>query len=307
MRLYINGALKMDIQSVEQYSGLTRRYYGMQLDVGIDQSKSHTAIVVQSVDDTVREYIEILGEGGATDVFDVCAFTRRAINQIFEGAKFRAIGIEDPIEKNVGFRDKNGNFIKGNQAMSTHENRIKLTAIFSNYMFLFYDLAGFHPTRVNNMDWKGTVLPAEYRTKQHTKGSLDWHRDNHTWLANTNDNVTDAECILQFVRRPYKDAKIFYEVQGKELPLYAYTYAIIDSVDPKQIQYKCYSYNSTYEFKDNLNFVANRLSQGSVAVIQMRVDDLPIDAFYSEEFKAKKYESTTLLVVVRRSNNDGVS
>ena len=295
----INGRTVMSIKDATQYSSIDPRYYGQCIDVGVDQSKSHTAMVIGPAGFGYSDYIEIMDSGGDTNVFDVCAVTRRLMFDVFKGATFRAIGIEDPITKNYNetYRDKNGVVRQRKTGMDTHENRIKLTSIFANFMFIFYDLSGKHPMRVNNEDWKAGVLPEEYRKiSKHKKGSLDWHRDRGTVLSMTNDNVTDAACILDYIRKINKDVKATLPITGAELPKESYVYQIRDYSD--KVKVNTYQYNNTLSFVDNISFVRNRIKKDGVGAIVLPAEDIPIDELYKETCSLSNPNASAVLLLV---------
>lgn len=294
----INGKLVMSVKDAKGYSSIEARYRGQCIDVGVDQSKSHTAIVVGPPNIGYTDYIEVLGSGGDTDVFDVCALTRRLMFDLFAGATFRTIGIEDPITKEYGktYVDKDGHVKRAKTAMDTHENRLKLSAIFSNYMFIFYDLAGFHPDRVNNEDWKGAILPEEYRKKTHKKGSLDWHIDRGTVLARTNDNVTDAACILDFVRKTRKNTQPVLPILGAELPKGKFNYIIRDFTE--KVKAVTYQYNNTITFIDNVSYVRNRIKDDEAGVILLPVEYIPIEELYKDTCKLSNPNASAVFIFV---------
>ena len=292
MELLINGKVIMEVNSPKEYSPIEPRYEGCCVDVGVDQSKSHTAIVIGPAGSGYSDYIEILGGGGSTNVYDVCAFTRSILKDLFKDATFRLIGVEDPITKNV-YRDKNGK--QKMTGMDTHENRLKLSAIFDNYMFTFYDLSGKHPMRVNNNDWKMGILPEEYRKKSHDKGSYDWHCDRRTQLAYTNDNVTDAACILDYIRKLHKEEVVTKPITTTEIPKKPYKYLIRDY--NAKVDGNIYQYNHNFSFTDNMAFVSNRLVNG-VGMIVVPIEFVPIAEFYKDICKLQHAEASAVFVLV---------
>ena len=293
MDLLINGILAMRLDDPTAYRGLDARYEGCHIDIGIDQSKSHTAIMVGPAGSGYSDYIEILGDGGDVDVFNLCAFTRYAMMDLFRGAKIRLVGIEDPITKK-GYVGPDGQYHE-NKGMSTHENRLKLTAVFCNFMFIFQDLSGKQPMRVNNNDWKGLILPAEYRTRKHDKGSFDWHRDRGTFLGNTNDNVTDAACILDYIRAIRSGDDILQQIKSDEVPKGEYVYILRDY--KTGVRGNTFQYNPELSFKANLCYVRNRLVD-NVGIIVAPVDSIPIDEFYKETCELHYGEASSLFIFV---------
>lgn len=298
MEITINGRTVIDIKDPKQYVPQNARYRDKHIDVGIDQSKSHTAIVVGPAGAGYSEYIEILGGGGDTDVFDVCALSRWFCKDIFKDAKIRIVTIEDPITKNYGndtYRDKNGVVRQKKTAMDTHENRLKLSSIFANFMFTFYDITGNHPIRVNNNDWKAAILPAEYRKTTHKKGSLDWHKDRGTSLSYTNDNVTDAACILDYGRLMLKDEIILKEIPTTSIPRYEYKYVLTDY--SKNYAAEGYQYNMNMSMKENMDYVSNECYP-KLGVIVMPVDAIPIAELYKETCMISKADSSSVLILI---------
>lgn len=248
------------------------RYSGKFVTVGVDPSKSHAALVVGDEYSEFYDYIEILGGGSDIDVYDLCAFTREHLRNIFFGCTIIKVGVEDPITKKR--KDKNGKWVI--PGMETHENRLKLSAVFDNYMFLFRDLAGFNPERVNNQAWKKAILPAGYNTKEHDKGSYDWLNSFSNRFAGTNDNVTDAACILMYIRKDAKDIRT-QRVGMAEMPKWDFDYSITSTL----VEGIHYQYNIEMDFKSNLTFVANR-ADGEIRWLDVDVSNIPIPEFYKE-------------------------
>lgn len=291
----INGSVLVSIKHPEAYEHLEPRYVNQCVDVGVDQSKTHSAIVVGPPGRGYSDYIEILGGGGDTDILDVCAVTRKVLRDIFQGATIRVSGVEDPVTKDYYVVGKDGKKTRKN-GMDTHENRIKLTCAFANYMFTLYDLSGKHPMRVNNQDWKANVLPEEYRKRTHDKGSFDWHKDRGTVFAHTNDNVTDAACILDFVRMCSKETVAPISITDSELPTASYSYLITDY--KADFNYAVYQYNPQLCFEDNLVFVRNRLGSAKASFIILPVEQMPIEEFYKKTCMLHNPDASTVLVLV---------
>lgn len=297
MTVLINGRKVFEGEDLSKYIPLNARYVRKKIDIGVDQSKTHSAIMVGPAGTRdYLDYIEILGEGGDTDVYDVCALTRKVCFDIFRDADIRYVGVEDPITKDTYYVDSNGQKRKKTTAMDTHENRLKLSAVFNNYMFIFYDLSGKHPMRVNNNDWKSGILPAEYRKTTHKKGSLDWHKDRGTFLAGTNDNVTDAACILDFVRKVHASEVVLREVDDIEIPSAKYGYCIIDYTE-KAIA-GGFAYNPKLSWENNITYVGNRRGSADVALLIVPIDYVPIEDLYKETCMVKQPTNGCVILVI---------
>lgn len=297
MTVLINGRKVFEGNDLTQYIPISARYVRKQIDIGVDQSKTHSAIMVGLAGTkNYLDYIEILGEGGDTDVYDVCALTRKVCFNIFRDADIRYVGVEDPITKDSYYIDAHGQKRKKTTAMDTHENRLKLSAVFNNYMFIFYDLTGKHPIRVNNNDWKMGILPAEYRKTSHKKGSLDWHRDRGTFLAGTNDNVTDAACILDFIRKVHANEVVLQPVDDVELPRVKYGYCIIDYSE-KTLK-GGFLYNPKLSWENNISFVGNRRGDSDVALLVVPIDYIPIEDLYKSICMVKQPTSGYVTLVI---------
>lgn len=164
-------------------------YNNKQILVGIDSSKSNTALIVGNPYGDIYDDYEISGAGGDVNVYQLCWDTRKALKSLFDGSIILAVGLEDIITKNE----------KGYKGIEIHQSRAKITAVFDNLIFFFQDYHNIMPILINNQEWKAATLPEEYRKRTHEKGSKDYFDKIGGRWAGRKDDVTDAVCIYKFL------------------------------------------------------------------------------------------------------------
>ncbi len=267
------------------------------IDIAVDPSKSHTGIVIATADDSRKVAIECLAGGSNVDVFEACAEIHIFMNTLLKGSTIRLAGVEDPITKDsYRVKDKNGKTVRINPGMETHENRLKLSAVFTTFMNVLRLNANHEIIRVNNNEWKASVLPAEFRTRDVGKGSNIWLPQVEPGFAGYDDNVTDAGCILLYLRKEYKAEKIVCKKQitGVELSLYKHDFVITDNC---MSEYPRFVYNSMLKFEENLAYVSNRV-KGGLGIIEIPVSEIPVSVIYTERFRPKKVDSDVFAVLI---------
>jgi len=271
-------------------------FVGQTIDVAVDPSKAHSGVVIATADDSRKVAIECLAGGGNVDVFEACAEIHEFFATLLHGSIIRLAGVEDPITKSYDVVNKQGKRVRVNPGMETHENRLKLSAIFTTYMNVLRLMAHHEIMRVNNEAWKKAILPPEFRKREVGKGSNLWLPTIEPGYTGYDDNITDAGCILLYLRQATKAEKVICKrkVEAVELSLCQYSFAVYDYADYHR---PVYVYNTMLSFKDNVVYVANR-SQGDVSVLELSVHDLPVDILYTDKFRAKKFDSDTFMVLI---------
>lgn len=310
MNIYKNGI------PVDEY---VPTYSNRKIVIGIDSSKSNSAIAVADEFGNILDDYEIDGAGGDIDVYDLCAFTRTQLKSLFRGADILLVGIEDIITKNYkGFDDKgNDKNYKGSSdkrsgkkyshvsGLDVHHSRHVITAVFDNFIFLFEEFFGIRPIRINNWDWKVGILPEQYRTREHHKGSQDWFNDLGNRWAGRKDDVTDVVCITLFLFKK-KKIKAVYEVKETAPATVAYKFAILPISYPINDNVKEFVINNTDSIEHNLDAIANRSDVGRVSVVKVKLSSIPMSMLYSgvvtstQNFKYNRYTEEVLILLERK-------
>lgn len=297
MNIYKNGLL------VDEY---IPSYGNRKIVISIDSSKSNSAIAVSDEFGNILDDYEISGAGAETDVFDLCAMTRRQLKSLFRGADILLVGIEDIITKNYkGGKDSKGGKNYGHvNGLDVHQSRHKITAVFDNFMFLFEEFFDIRPIRVNNWDWKVGVLPEEYRKRDHDKGSLDWFNDMGNRWAGRKDDVTDAVCINWYLHKMNK-IKAVYEVKETMPTNVQYDVAIMPISVPIPTGAKEFVITNNDILQHNLDTIAERIEYGQLGITKVKTSNIPIDWIYSGRLKYTRqysYDRMTdeVLVTVER-------
>lgn len=265
MNIYKNGVL---------VDSFIPSYGNKKILVGIDSSKTNTGIAVGDEYGNVLDDYEISGAGKSTDVYDLCAFTRLQLGQLFKGAKIVRVGIEDIITKHE----------KGYKGLEVHQSRAKITAVFNNFMFFFEECFGVRPDRINNWTWKSSVLPEQYRSKDHDKGSRDWFNDLNNRWAGRKDDVTDAICVLMYLYKT-TDIKHRYEIKETVPSNVPYNIALVPlslDVSSNSLEFVIDNHDT---LEHNIETIANRIEQGQVGNIVVDINSIPIDWIYSNSLK----------------------
>lgn len=272
-------------------------YSNKNIIIAIDSSKSNSALVVgNEYGDILNDY-EISGAGSDVDVYQLCWDTRKALTSLLKGANIIDVGIEDIITKRADS--------KKNNHLDIHQSRSKITAVFNNFIFFFQDRAGFMPRLIDNWSWKSHVLPEEYRTREHKKGSLDWFNDLGNKWAGRKDDVTDCVCIFMYMMQG-KRKTVITEIKETIPTNRQYSYAIFPTTLP--IPAKSKTFVMAGEDKDLEHYittVVESIADNQFGILSVKIDDVPLEMIYSS---ALKYNDTmhydrktdTVFLVIRR-------
>lgn len=196
--------------------------------IAIDQSKTNTAVIVGTLDNTIIDIMEFSGndpefydKAGDTTVF--C----RELSYYLEYrlSKLRIVNFyqEAPIgpkkwHKNT--EDKSG--------YSHYKSQMVLTQIRGCLLELGLKMTGRPSIEVVNTDWKGRILPDGYRGRDE-KGSHRYLREiNMTWWSYT-DDVTDAVCIYMYALWHERNKGLII-CSDIEKPLYKYQCYMTDRI-----------------------------------------------------------------------------
>ena len=282
--------LSIDGEHVSSYEPM---YSGKKIVIGIDSSKSNTAITVGDSMGNVYHDHELSGAGGDVNVYDFCRDMRRELKSLFKGADILKVGIEDIITKKE----------KGYRGIEIHQSRYKITAVFDNLIFLFDDYFGIMPTLVNNWAWKAAILPEEYRTKDHKKGSLDWFNAIGNRWAGRKDDVTDSVCIYYYLLK-VNPVKPIYTIRETSPSNISYACSIFPDTFTMPDSAKEFIIDNTDSLEHNLAMIAEMLGK-EFGYVKVSTEMIPIDWIYSDRLKYNntvKFQRNAkeVLVVVNR-------
>lgn len=281
MMLYKNG---VSIQTYDSY------YEGKNIIIGIDSSKTNTAIAVGNEYNEVLDDYEISGAGSGVDVYELCWETRKQLKKLFKGANILAVGIEDIITKKEN----------GYKGIDIHTSRAKITAVFNNIIFSFQEYYNIMPRLINNQEWKSNVLPAEFRTRDHKKGSKDYFKHIGDKRANRTDDVTDAVCILTYVSSFVNKNVInkIYEVMPTRKK-YNWGFYPIDTAMPQKS--KQFEYNNKYTLTQLTETMMELMSKhDNYGYMKIPLSALSMEDIYSGKMmKSYPKMTTEVLLVVK--------
>ena len=248
-------------------------YCGESIVIAIDSSKSNTAIIVGDTLGGVLDDYEISGAGESTDVYDLCAFTRKQLKYLFSDANIQLVGIENIITK------KSDNY----HGLEIHKSRYKITAVFDNFIFTFQEFFGIMPTLIDNWSWKSNVLPEEYRTRQHKKGSKDWLRAINNNFGERSNDITDALCIYIYMMKTYNIIQN-YKIKSTVPTDKEFTWYILP--DNVTVQHDIeFIVQNEDSFDHNLSTVAEHLSPGQLGLFKWPIDKLSLSTIYSDKLQ----------------------
>ena len=257
----------------EPVSSYIPEYTGRTIVIGIDSSKSNTALCVGDLSGNILDDYEISGAGNDVDVYDLCKETRKQLKILFQDAKIRCIGIEDIITK------KEANY----KGVEIHQSRYKITAVYNNLIFMFEDAFNIRPTLVSNWTWKSKILPSEFRTRDHKKGSKDWFKAMGSPYGSRKDDVTDAICIYKYLIKSndFKEIIRIDEIQPTNAKA-SYMLLPESTVIPNLKEFEITN-DDTVE--RNATMVASKLSIGECGIFKIPINRLSIEEIYSEKLQ----------------------
>lgn len=285
MKLYKNG------EPVYSYEP---SYGGKRIIVAIDSSKSNTAIVVGDASFNILDDYEIAGGGSDVDVYKLCWDTRDALKTLFHGSNIVLVGIENIITKKEG----------QSVGMDYHSSRAKITAVFDNLLFYFQDYHNIMPVLIDNQTWKYNVLPAEYRKRNHKKGSKDWFVDLDNKWAGRKDDVTDVVCIFTYMSMIHKVRDVRDIIQTTPCN-HDYTVSILPVENDIVNGLIEFNVKNNDSFEHNMDSIANMLKPNEMGYAILPIEYVPINLIHSSNLKISKmfsYNRTVskLCIVVSR-------
>lgn len=286
MQLFKNG------NQVDSYQ---TSYSGRNIYISIDSSKSNSAMFVWDENSRPLDDYEISGAGADIDVYDLCYQTRQELKKLFYGANILKVGIEDIITKNE----------KGYKGLEIHQSRYKITAVFDSFIFYFQEYHHIMPIKINNWEWKSHILPEEYRTRDHKKGSKEWCvRLGNRW-ADRKDDVTDAYCIGLYLTRT-EHVEVISKIEGTEPAKYEYEYIICPSSTPlNNSNIKHFTIQNNDTIIHNIETVSNRINNNMIGAFNIPISSIPIDLIYNSNIRYTddhrfEKEDTEVTIIVSR-------
>lgn len=264
-------------------SSFTSNYQNQDIIVGVDSSKTNTAIYVLDSQGEDLDYYEIQGFEDK-DVLLLCYLSRKELSRLFKGANIIYFGIEDIITKK-------------NEGLNMHQTRFKITAVFMSIICCIQDNFKITPELVNNKAWKAAVLPEEYRRDEHKKGSKDWLIATGHKLAYCKDDVTDAYCIALFMKLKHGVVGLT-KIEHIQSPTTKYKTTIQSKESLKGRKVKMFLYNADFTLQQNTNFMSNNIQKSRCGACEIITSKLTPEFIYSScEGSFNRVEQTVFIVV----------
>lgn len=253
--------------------------------VAIDASKTNTGMFVADRYGNILDDYEISGER-SDDIYYQTWEQRKFIKTLFAGSNIVLGGIEDIITKD-------------SRGMREHESRLKITLVYASFISAFQDYFSYTLEPINNWAWKSDVLPEQYRTRDHSKGSLDWHNDMHTKYAGRKDDITDAWCILQHLIRKHNISRAVPVSDDIEDMRPCKVFLV--SGKSNMVGHNEFKYNAALNFEQNVAFLSNRLSDIAVAnFFRVPISTLSIKDIYEKCYGSFAREERELITMVAK-------
>lgn len=268
------------------------RYSGREVTIGIDSSKTNSAL---AVGDETGEVIDVIEFNGANDgtteeaVLALCVKHREALKTLFSGARVKLVGIEDIITKNNGQKES---------GITIHTSRFKITAVFMSFIFFFQESFGITPKLINNWEWKHAVLPEQFRTRDIKKGSLAYFRSIGSKYGGYSDDVTDSICILKHLCNKCGVTKA-YKIKDIETAKHRYQMILTpENFEVTSSETKLFEYNRDFTLKQNADAMSNIVGRGGVAEAVVRTEGLELSDIYRYCTGSFKHREEYLKLIV---------
>lgn len=274
-------------------------FRGKHICIGIDSSKSDTGFVVGDTEKNFLGAYEFLGGGSEVDVFTLCRIIKEQLDILLEDAVVEIVGIEDIITKK--YENKGGGKGKSKSSdgpLSTHMNRMKLTSVWTRFIFYFQD-KGVPVKLVNNQTWKAAILPPEFNTKTIYKGSIEYYKAIGHPYGNLNDNVTDAACILEYVWLE-NEITVYHQYDNALQYSGHKAYGLYPLSFKPNATVKLYRYNDRLSFMENIDTICELTeSKYTYGVTVVPISAIPIDYLF-QGLRGNYTEPTQFLALVIR-------
>lgn len=273
-------------------------YTQQRIIIAIDSSKTNSCMTVANEYGVRLDDFELRGEP-KDDVLQQCIWERQCLSVILEHSTPWIVGIEDIITKKEYTSSDGKKVSKFSAGLEIHQSRFKITAVFMSFVIFFQDKFDITPELVNNWSWKSTVLPEEYRTREHNKGSLDWHRDRGTRLANRTDDVTDCDCILEYLKITHKITGEQHISDVAESTTHKYFLIICSAKSDTGGSVK-FSDNNKIKFEDKIAYMLNRLEIKEVGCCLVETRSLTPQQIYTHCMGRFEKKEERVYICVRR-------
>lgn len=267
-------------------------FTGKDIVIGIDSSKTNTALAVGDLSGEVLHWIELNGAGDGTTEYDalrLCKAHRDTLKVMMKGCHIVQVGIEDIITK----------IKKGKETgMTVHSSRFKITCVFSSLISFFQDNFNITPILVNNWTWKSHILPQEFRARDVGKGSLAYFRSIGSKYGQCTDDVTDSVCILRYLYE-HTGIEVGTRISEPEVPLKQHQILLVSSLEETRDDAKVFRYNPEMSLEQNATVMSNDSETFSRAKVKVR--DLELSAIYKYcAGKHERYEEELNLWVINK-------
>lgn len=263
-------------------------YVGKKVIIGIDSSKSNSAVVIGNERGEILDDYEFNGAGSDIDVYELCFDIRKALKVILKDAEVVAVGLENIITKKED----------GYKGLDIHMSRAKITAVFDNFIFYFQEYHNIMPRLINNQEWKSAVLPDEYCKRTHKKGSKDYFDSIGGRWAGRKDDVTDAVCIFKYLVTGVK-VDLDYTLDTPMKSSHNFTVGIFYTDLVLDNTVKRFKYNEKFTVDQLVNTMSAKLEKrDKYGAMRIPVDALSIFDIYSMNLLSKFPRQVDEVVIV---------
>lgn len=269
------------------------RYEGKRVMVAIDSSKTNSAIVVNNEYGEMIDRIELNGKEAGTTleaVLALCQQEREVLKVLFRGSTPFIVGIENIITKT------NREYTTG---MDTHMSRFKITAVFMSFISFFQDTFGITPELINNQTWKAAVLPEEFRSRDYHKGSLAYLRSIHSKYASCSDDVTDAICIMEYLKMKHEVRNI-RRIEGPEASRNSYQCWLVSLEQAKKYDGTLFAENPNMNVTQQAVVMANAIKPNAFAKCTLNIENVTFPEIYTMCAGKHTFSEPKIVLLVQR-------
>jgi hypothetical protein len=226
-----------------------------ELIIVFDPGKTNMAMIIGTITGEIIMVLEFSGKhinNRAMDTTDYCLEFMQFIRDLLKHCKIFKFAQEKAILPNS--YGKGGNHKKG---MDHYHSQMVLTEIRANLIMLSVEMTGDKPEQINNMEWKGKILPDGYRGRDE-KGSKRFISEVNPMLSMYSHDVTDCICMYLFMVQKISD-KIVITCDRPEKARFPYAFSIVDErMIPKDVKY--FRFNDTFSCDDNASYFVNHVN-----------------------------------------------
>ena len=177
--------------------------------------------------------------------------------------------------------------------------------MFDNFIFFFQDMTGRTPRKINNWEWKSHILPEQFRTREHEKGSKDWCAYLGNRWADRKDDVCDAYCIGLYLVSTVNITP-YHDIVDTIPSNVDYEYGIFPKAFPVPTNAKNFIIKNEDTLSHNIETVSMKIDKSQSGVFEFPITRLISDDIYgnriqySDTYKFERTDENVIIIVLRK-------